>query len=249
MRLMPTGKFGIGTTTPGAPLSVIGDKTVSLSTNGYLLLGSVKTYNIGMDNNTIQARYNGGANLYLNYYGGSVYAGNHANSSYGVVGAGVYEGLYGYSYDSSGIGAYGWSQYYHGVYGYTGGGTSGSDPNYPAGVHGYNAGFGNGVTGYCVNGTGILGWSDNYIGIWGYTGTSGSWAGYFEGSVYCYGTYQGPDEKLKQNIQDFSSAMDIIKQLHPKIYQFRQDGNYCQYTYSLLADGKEVDTKSLALTK
>ena len=36
----------------------------------------------------------------------------------------------------------------------------------------------------------------------------------------------GSDQKLKQNIQDFPSAMNIINQLHPKQYDYRHDGNY-----------------------
>ncbi len=38
--------------------------------------------------------------------------------------------------------------------------------------------------------------------------------------------FTSSDQKLKQNIQDFTSAMDIINQLHPKKYDYRQDGNY-----------------------
>jgi hypothetical protein len=34
------------------------------------------------------------------------------------------------------------------------------------------------------------------------------------------------DQRLKQNIEDFSSAMDIINKLHPRLYDFRHDGNY-----------------------
>ena len=227
MRVTGNGKFGIGEKKPETLLHVNGTTAVSLSSPGLVMLGDIKAYNIAMDKWNIQARYNGGASsLNLNTYGGIVYAGNYANSSYGLIGAGIYEGVYGYTYDSSGIGVYGWSQYYHGVYGYTGGGTNGSDPNYPAAVHGYNSGYGNGVTGYCVKATGVVGWSDEYVGVWGHTGNANSWAGFFAGNVYSTGTYQGSDEKLKQNIKDFSSAMDIIKQLHPKSYQFRQDGNY-----------------------
>jgi hypothetical protein len=43
-----------------------------------------------------------------------------------------------------GIGAYGYSSYWHGVYGYTGGGL-GADPEGSSGVYGYNASTGYGV--------------------------------------------------------------------------------------------------------
>ena len=203
MRILSSGKVGIGIKTPTAKLHVIGKDNVSLSSPGYVMLGNVAKYNMAMDINTIQARYNGGpATLNLNYYGGSVYAGNYTTSPYGLVGNGSTAGVYGATYDSSGIGVYGWSAYYHGVYGYTGGGFTGSDPNFPAAIHGYNSGYGNGVMGYCVSGTGTVGWSDEYVGVWGHTGNSGSWAGYFAGNVYSTGTYQGSDEKLKQNIKE-----------------------------------------------
>ena len=37
--------------------------------------------------------------------------------------------------------------------------------------------------------------------------------------------YAGSDH-LKQNINDFSSAMEIINQLHPKYYEYRHDSHY-----------------------
>ncbi len=53
-----------------------------------------------------------------------------------------------------------------------------------------------------------------------------SYAGYFNGNVYTTGSYLPSDEKLKQNIQNFKSAISILSQLHPKQYQYREDGNY-----------------------
>ena len=48
---------------------------------------------------------------------------------------------------------------------------------------------------------------------------------HFLGNVYCDATYAGSDH-LKQNINDFSSAMEIINQLHPKYYEYRHDSHY-----------------------
>ena len=45
------------------------------------------------------------------------------------------------------------------------------------------------------------------------------------GSVYVTGTYNGSDRKLKQNITDLTSAMDIINKLQPKVYEFRRDAS------------------------
>jgi hypothetical protein len=75
-------------------------------------------------------------------------------------------------------------------------------------------------------GIGTLSTSDSSYGVYASTNNSKSYAGYFNGNLYTSGTFQTSDEKLKQNIQDFSSAINIIKQLHPKQYNYRQDGNY-----------------------
>ena len=54
------------------------------------------------------------------------------------------------------------------------------------------------------------------------------YSGYFAGDVFTNGTYVSSDERAKQNIADLTGAMKIINQLHPKRYQYRQDGEYGQ---------------------
>jgi len=275
MRIQSGGKIGIGTIAPDARFTVAVGGGVTLSSTDSFLLGKISSYNLAFDNNEIQARYNGAGNtLYLNYWGGAIWMGNHSGSiipgmyiaSNGAVGIGsnstnaayalsvnpasagngilMNDPVNGYlaygAKSGSGIGMliqntssgnsspalYGWnSGPSYGVYGYTAGG-SGTDPFYPSGVYGYNGSYGYGTGGYCYNGSGVLGYSANYVGVWGSTGNSSSYAGYFAGNVFSTGSYLGSDQKLKQNIQDMSSAMDIINQLHPRKYDFRQDGNY-----------------------
>ncbi len=113
----------------------------------------------------------------------------------------------------------------NGIYGYTAGGNS-ADPNGLSGVYGYNAGIGYGVGGYGTTGSGLYGYSPNYTGVWGSTGNSSYYAGYFQGNVYSTGTFTSSDRKLKKDVADMTSGMDIISQLKPKTYEFRQDGNY-----------------------
>ncbi len=88
------------------------------------------------------------------------------------------------------------------------------------GVYGF--GISSGVRGN--GGTyGVFATGDSY-GI--YASATSGWAGYFGGKVYSSGGYTTSDQKLKQNIRDFTSALDIISKLKPKQYEFRQDGNY-----------------------
>lgn len=75
-------------------------------------------------------------------------------------------------------------------------------------------------------GAGVAGLSDSSYGIYGSTNNPNSYAGYFSGGIYSTGTFIASDETLKQNVQDFSSALSVINQLHPKTYQYRQDENY-----------------------
>ncbi len=96
------------------------------------------------------------------------------------------------------------------------------------GVYAYSSSYGvDAIGGY----TGVRGDSSTY-GVWGAGGSYGiygfshTWAGYFNGKVYSSGGYTTSDQRLKQNIRDFTSAMDIINKLKPKQYEFRQDGNY-----------------------
>lgn len=83
-----------------------------------------------------------------------------------------------------------------------------------------------GVLGFSNGSLGIAGLSDSSYGVYGTTNNTKSYAGYFDGSIYSTGIFIGSDETLKQNVQDFSSAINIINQLHPKTYQYRQDNNY-----------------------
>ena len=135
--------------------------------------------------------------------------GNATGSGIGVEGsANTNYGVYGYSTASYGVYGYNGNGLGAGVYGYSPGGTGSN------GVWGYCGGTGHGVYGYCENGSGVYGTSGTY------------YAGWFDGDVYCSGTYVGSDLKLKQNIKDLTSAMDIINQLHPKQYDFKTDDQY-----------------------
>lgn len=79
------GNVGIGTTSPGAPLHVVGGSDASLSGGGYFVAGSTSSRNLVIDNNEIMARNNGyTSTLYLNKDGGEVHIGDNV----GIVGDG-----------------------------------------------------------------------------------------------------------------------------------------------------------------
>jgi hypothetical protein len=141
-----------------------------------------------------------------NYYGlhigsenGTVFIGDHQTAS-GLIASSSDNGITGVAL--GGIGVFGLTEETNPMY-------------FTAGIYGRASG-----------GKGVIGESDSSYGIYGSTNNSASYAGYFKGSLYASGIFIPSDEKLKQDVQNFSDAISIIKQLHPKKYQYRQDNNY-----------------------
>ena len=165
--------------------------------------GTTGTKNLGSDTK----RWKNG------YFNRTVY-GFGVGNSVGVYGNGTTYGVFG---NSGQYGVYGLGNSY-GVYGFGGQyGVVGRGSS--MGVRGVS----DGVAVHGEGGTiGVTGSGEPY----GIYGSSSGWAGYFLGKVYASGGYYTSDQKLKQNIRDFTSAMDIINKLKPKQYEFRQDGNY-----------------------
>lgn len=91
------GKVGIGTTNPNAKVNIQGGTDVKKANGGFLILGALNSFNMGIDNNEIQARVNNNVStLFLNSEGGSVYVGNVDNGfivrNSGIVGVGSTSG-------------------------------------------------------------------------------------------------------------------------------------------------------------
>ncbi len=101
------------------------------------------------------------------------------------------------------------------TYGIWGQGQNGN--NLSVGVHGDGLSSNGQVVGVWGS---AYGGSTNY-GVLGDVPGGGNYAGYFDGNVYASGTYTSSDQKLKKNIQPLTGAMDIIKMLAPKTYEFR----------------------------
>jgi len=64
----PGGYVGIGTASPNVPLSVANISLSGINTTGSFQIGQSDSYNLALDNNEVQARYNGaGSAMYLQY--------------------------------------------------------------------------------------------------------------------------------------------------------------------------------------
>ncbi|HTE30857.1 MAG TPA: tail fiber domain-containing protein [Chryseolinea sp.] len=128
--------------------------------------------------------------------------------NFAVYGAGGKYGVYG-------AGAYGVAG--SGTQGVWGSGTS-------DGVYGVST-SGHGVSGISTNSYGVNASSTNSYGIVA-ASTNAYYAGVFYGHVYTSAGYVTSDGNLKKNIQEFSDAMEIIKTLQPKHYEFKTDAKY-----------------------
>lgn len=254
MRINSNGKIGIGTTSPQALLSITNSGMNSLSDPGSLIIGNQTATNLGFDYQEIQARYDGqGATLFLNHLGGAVSVGSYNGTVFpalwtnadGRVGIGTNYAIatgYALTVDPIHLGngiaindpGNGYSLYTVKT-GNTGAAIHvEATSTYTAAIevftknaqrasYGEDYLNGNGVEGRSYGGNGVVGFSTVNVGV---LGIAPAYAGYFDGDVYASGTYVGSDQKLKQNINDFPGAMDIIDQLHPKHYEYRHDGNY-----------------------
>ncbi len=174
-----------------------------------------------------------------------------AGNGWGVYGKGVY-GVYGISSQvDTGKGVYG-----NGVYGVHGEGTTyGVYARGRTGTYSANTGASatdavraaaTGSASYGINAS-----SASSYGIYARTSNTASYAGFFSGNVYSTGTFTSSDEKLKKNIQPVEDGLSIINKLHPKHYEFRQDGDYAKMNmpggnqYGLIAQELEEVLPSL----
>jgi hypothetical protein len=75
-----------------------------------------------------------------------------------------------------------------------------------------------------VPGGGVIGILSGVFGILGYYDTSNSWAGYFNGSTYATGSYQGSDARLKDVIEPISGGiLDKLAGIQPVKYRWKEN--------------------------
>lgn len=194
---------GILTTTGLVGINGSSNASYALNVNGNSSVGGVRITDPG-DNTALTFSKSG-----LN--SGAVFSKTSTTSGVETIyssNAGSGAGIYAVSTNGNGVYGYNSGGNAAGVYGYSTGGTG------SVGVTGYCAGVGYGMSAYGTSGSGI------------YATSTSNYAGFFSGDVFSSGNYVGSDQKLKQNIKDVVSAMDIISRLHPKLYSFRNDGDY-----------------------
>ena len=204
------GNVGIGTGTPTYRLHVYGDLAYAGS------MARLENNN-STNNNTMLDIWTLSSSVLVNGtksgigYGANIQKTGTLSSSAAIFGgnAGTNgEGLRGSAFGNGGYGVYG--------------NAAGSGANSYYGVYGY--------------GSGSAGADYGIYGVQG-AGTN-DWAGYFSGNVgYTGMLLSTSDNKLKQNVQNFSGALAQIMQLQPKTYEYKHDGDYAHMN---LPQGEQV---------
>lgn len=66
---------------------------------------------------------------------------------------------------------------------------------------------------------------------WGHGGST-NWSGYFNGAAFCSSGYWTPsDQQFKENITPLNNSLDIINNLNPKKYTFKQSDEFLGMTF------------------
>jgi len=73
-------------------------------------------------------------------------------------------------------------------------------------------------------GGGVIGVLSSVYAILGYYDTANSWGVYANGSMYCSGTYQGSDSRLKDIVEPISGGiLDKLANLQPVKYRWKEN--------------------------
>ncbi|MDB5282214.1 MAG: hypothetical protein JWO06_1289, partial [Bacteroidota bacterium] len=96
---------------------------------------------------------------------------------------------------------------------------------------------------YAVYGIAPYGTGSPTPGVGGGGNSFNSYAGYFEGDVFCSNMYYYSDPKLKENITSYSGALDQLNRISVKNYTFKTS----QYPKMNLPEGSQIGVLSTDL--
>lgn len=214
MRITSDGNVGIGTSTPAAKFHVNGRAQFEGGLQSNL---SVNVVNLTNYYPALTSVANGDPSFYAESFsstGRAIWAKGHV-------------AVYAESATGTGINS---SGYDYGIFGRGTAPSSSGVGSVGVGGMGFMGMWGNGTSNGVYgtgNGAGVVGASLTNSG-YGVVGYGGSWAGVFFGNVYSSGNFVGSDKKLKKNISEMKSAMNVLNQLKPKLYEYREDGLFKQ---------------------
>jgi hypothetical protein len=248
MRFTAGGNLGIGLTSPAARLQVAAAVTTSLTGVGSFVVGDLAGRNLSFDENEVQARNDSvGSTLYLNFWGGNLWAGRYngaamyyANASSGRLGLlGLDDAEYSLKLHTNstygGLVIDNHAALLPSIYvEKTGLGAAifaeKTDPtsfSYTIQANTSSGGYAIAAFSTAENAGGVYAVSSKQNGLYADGGAGASdYAGYFNGNVFTTGLYQSSDNRLKKNIKELPNALTVINQLKPKLYEYRQDGHF-----------------------
>ncbi len=200
------GTLGFGIASSVSLATFANQDLTGIATAGSLQIGASNTYNLVLDMNEVQARNNGvPSDLFLNYWGGNTHVGSNTAGAYTEVVNPIYMNSTASVYGRLGIKT--------------------TTPGYDLDIPSSDFTAVSISTPY-VGGTAVIvdasATSGNTWGLYASAPATG-YAGFFNGNVYCSGSYLPSDERLKENIQPMDNAMDKIMKLEVKTYNFKQD--------------------------
>jgi len=230
------GDVGLGIATPTAKLTVAGDvdfdygtfhldntgNKVGIGTDNPLYLLDVDGNGLGGTRTLFVRSDNTNPNLQV------IHAEvDHSSSTdaIAVYGSGAPADGYGYGgyFVGSNSGVYGNTSTFLGSGTYTG--VYGNARGTSSGIH-------RAVYGIASGGDDNYGGYFRITGVSGGSGGSGNFAVYAVGSAYSTSSwYSGSDKRFKRNIESLENALDIIDQLEPKTYDFKQEGKFAELSF------------------
>ncbi len=118
-------------------------------------------------------------------------------------------------------------------------GSSARNEIYGAYIHTLSQGATNTTWGVGLRANGLSqSMNGSAIGVWGHANApnpNNAWAIYAQGRTYessGTGTWTSSDARLKKNIENIESGLELINQLQPKTYEYKDDGKFATANFA-----------------